>query len=713
MVHGSGKWCRRWVHRARHAVLQRVAVRVRRRSALLLAALGLLAIVLPAAVRAGTPGSDPNNGSWVGGLILSPGPEQLVLWNLPGSGGAHGTCIDSHVNGPLHGPYSALRVIHDPVYGELNHLFASGATSDVRLAELSALNSRAYDHVDPSEQWSYLRNGAGGTSVADANAMLAQAQRLAGPYRVALSVPASLPGQYATVTITVQSAAGAPVGGAVVSMSASGGTPTQAAVTTDAAGSATARVLVTGPGATYSVTGAVQSWTDLVEYGAPGEQRMLSAAAPTTQRGTAHATITTDRAVNLIKVAAHDPSHTAVAGYQYRISDAAGHAVATVTTGARPDDAALGRLRIGATYTATEIGTPPGARLYVPVAASMTFTVPAGTGTWTVQAADPEIPAPQLATRASAQQAVVGETLSDAVTISGDDGEDGTVAATRYGPVPPPASGRCADLPLAAYLAAPAVRSTAAVSGTANGGNGTVSVTGPPVTAPGCYGWAETLTLTPSGATASSPPTAPLESTLVTQPALSTVASAQTAAPGTQLIDSVAVSGLGDHAGSVLAVLYGPLPAGTGGCTSVTDRIWQDAVARRGAALVAGTAAFAVRGDGTYRTSPITVSTPGCYTFAERLTPDVTPNRVVAAPLGVAAETTLITAPAHAIPRPPASHAAAAHPAAPPPAAASVAPEQPLAQTGTAAPIGRTLWLAVGLLALGAVAVVVTRGRRE
>ncbi|HLY35017.1 MAG TPA: hypothetical protein VKQ07_10830, partial [Jatrophihabitantaceae bacterium] len=114
--------------------------------------LGCAVLVLsvggPIAVWAGTPGADPQNGAWSGGLVLAPGPEQLVLWNLPGSGAARGTCVDAHVAGPLHGPYAIAETVRDPVYGELNHLYADPSTSDVRLAELSALNSRKYDIVD-------------------------------------------------------------------------------------------------------------------------------------------------------------------------------------------------------------------------------------------------------------------------------------------------------------------------------------------------------------------------------------------------------------------------------------------------------------------------------------------------------------------------------------------------------------------------------------
>ena len=123
--------------------------RIGRRPVAILVLLAVIAVLGPATVRAGTPGSDPRNGGWVGGEVLAPGPEPLVLWTLPGTNGRRGTCITAGANGPLHGPYRQSSVVVDPLFGELNHLFATAATSDVRLAELSALNSRAYDTSDP------------------------------------------------------------------------------------------------------------------------------------------------------------------------------------------------------------------------------------------------------------------------------------------------------------------------------------------------------------------------------------------------------------------------------------------------------------------------------------------------------------------------------------------------------------------------------------
>jgi hypothetical protein len=507
------------VRRGRHAIPELAVRRRGRRLALVGGVLALAAAAVPVAVWAGTPGSDPRNGQWVGGEVLAPGPEQLVLWKLPGAANVYGTCIDAFRAGPLHGPYQRSKVVADPVYGELNHLFAAPGTSDVRLAELSALNSRQYDMVDRGVQWSYVVNRQGGLSVTDAAAMLDQATKLAGPYTVTIGLPDDVrAGPTYTATVTVRSAANNMVPGARLSFSAANAKLSAATAVTDGLGRAHVSFTVApGISTAYTLAASVQSWTNVATYAAPGEQTMLSAGPPSTQKSAKSAPIIRDRAVALVKVASDDPAQTPVAGYTFRIADSAGKVVLpSVVSGTAP--VSLGRLTMGATYVATEIAAPPQAQLYVPVQNTTRFTVPDGSGVWSLVSADPRRPAPSVATQVQSERAVVGESLTDVVTVGGNDGEDATIEAARYGPVPVPRSGRCTDVTLAAYQSAPAVRVTAPVSGSTSKGNGQFTITSPPVTAPGCYGWAETVTLRPSGATASSPPTTPHESTLVSPP---------------------------------------------------------------------------------------------------------------------------------------------------------------------------------------------------
>lgn len=627
-----------WLHR-----LGRVAVAV--------TVTALAAILTPLVfAAAGTPGSEGSSGSWVGGRVFTSPFEPLVLWKVPGAGGRLGTCIDANAHGPLRGPYTKHATITDAVYGELNHLYARADTSDVQLAELSALNSHKYDHIDRGMQWSYLVNGRGGTSVAGANAMLARAASLAGPYTVVVSWPAADTATNTpySATVSVTSASGKPVPGAVVSVSGTNVTLSVHSVTTDSAGRAVVGFRIPdGTSSTFTIAASVQSWTSVDVYASAGEQGMLVTGPPSTQGGQHTGPVRRLRTVYLVKVAAHDPTHTPVAGYRFAITDAVGTVVVpSVTTGTSPTAAPLGALAVGATYHARELGGPPGGPLYVPVDATTTFVVPPGTTTWTLEAADPEMPTPTIVTRVGLGQTITGQPLVDEVSVTGDDGEDGTIAATLYGPVPAPPSGACSDVTLAEFTASAAHPVTAHVDGAHNGGNGTYPIVGPAASLPGCWGWAETLTLTPSGATATSLPTAANESTLVTTPRVSTTASAQIAAIGAELTDKILVTGMNGQRATMIATLFGPLPGDPhSGCRQYSDAAWQSAIAHSGTALTAGTATIDVTGDGTYVSAPVRLTRAGCYTYRESLTPVSMPGSPVLTPLGTDSESTVVLTP--------------------------------------------------------------------
>ena len=600
------------------------------------------------AALAGTPGTLPGNGSYVGGVTFA-GPEPLVLWNLPGSGGHLGTCIDANVNGPLTGPYSRESSVSDAVYAELNHLYANASTSDVQLAELSALSSLKYDLVDPHEQWGYVTRGEGGLSESDADAMLAHARALAGPYTVAVTWPTSATAVDTpyTATVTVRSAAGNPVPGLPVALSGAAVTLAATSAVTNSAGQATVGFrFPAGASATGTINATVPEWTTLDRYRSSGEQTMLSLGAAARARGTHSAAITRTRDVRLIKVAAGDSSQTPVAGYVFRITAANGTVVvASVTTTSTPVDVAA--LQPGQSYRATEIAVPAGAKLYIPANPTWTFTVPAGTGEWTLVAADPRIPTPTVRTTTNLARAVIGQRLSDRVSVAGDDGENGTVTAQLLGPVAVPRSGRCSDVTLAAYRSAASRAFTARVDGAVAGGNGTVTVVGPVVAHQGCYGWAETLTLIPSRATATSPPTAPNESTVVTAPAVGTVVSAQIAAPGLQLHDTVTVRGLNGETATLIADLYGPLRAAAStGCAGYDDAAWRAAIKASPATLLVKHTQTSITGDGVRIVGPVTVTRLGCYTYVEELIPTATgESGAVRTSFGQPSESTVVLAP--------------------------------------------------------------------
>jgi hypothetical protein len=139
---------------------------------------------------------------------------------------------------------------------------------------------------------------------------------------------------------------------------------------------------------------------------------------------------------------------------------------------------------------------------------------------------------------------------------------------------------------------------------------------------------------------------------------VATVASAQVAAVGFVLSDKVMLTGMNGQSGTLLATLYGPLPAdAVTGCAHYTDVVWRAAVASAGPTFVAGESSTEVTGDGTYVVTPVRLAERGCYSYAEKLTPAATPNSAVTTPYGVPSESTVVVAPAvhtiasaHAVP---------------------------------------------------------------
>jgi hypothetical protein len=109
-------------------------------------------------------------------------------------------------------------------------------------------------------------------------------------------------------------------------------------------------------------------------------------------------------------------------------------------------------------------------------------------------------------------------------------------------------------------------------------------------------------------------------------PQVHTQISQQAIASGTAITDSVAVSGLSGESVTVKAALYGPFPA-------------SDKTACDGAPVWQG--AFTAAADGSYVTDPVTVATPGYYTYVEWIDES---DRVAAArtTCGDAAETTVV-----------------------------------------------------------------------
>ena len=115
---------------------------------------------------------------------------------------------------------------------------------------------------------------------------------------------------------------------------------------------------------------------------------------------------------------------------------------------------------------------------------------------------------------------------------------------------------------------------------------------------------------------------------VVATPALTTRVSAQSAAPGSTITDSVVVSGSGSLRLVVSAELYGPFET-------------RAEIRCDGTPAWRGT--LEAEGDGTYRTAPFRVESPGYYTYREAIVAGPA-NEAVATECGEEAETTLARA---------------------------------------------------------------------
>ena len=251
--------------------------------------------------------------------------------------------------------------------------------------------------------------------------------------------------------------------------------------------------------------------------------------------------------VYMIKTSTTDPTDTPIAGAVFNLADGSGNILATgITSAATPveiDQLVPGGMTDGSTYELIETAAPVG--YYVPANNVTTFTIPAGATTDEVIAADPPVPSPTVATQVTSDSGLPGTVLSDVVTVSGDDGEPGVILATLYGPVAPSATGSCNDLTLAQWEAGTTQTFTTDITG-----DGTYTITGPTAASAGCYGWSDTITLTPSSTTGSSPPTSPTESTAITVPVFFIKASST---DPTDTPIAGAVFSLADSSGDILA----------------------------------------------------------------------------------------------------------------------------------------------------------------
>ena len=481
--------------------------------------------------------------------------------------------------------------------------------------------------------------------------IVTQARRYGGPYTLTVNgLPSNATDPNFTSTYAAYvhvSGPGGSISGVAVALSATGAS-IWASATTDSSGDAWFNVRPTNQN--FTVSARISDPADLIRADAqgttPSTSQSIVSYGNVTHSATAKGSVDPTVTASLVKLTVGNP--TPQQATFNVVDDTVGATLpnSPITTNAG-SPTPLSYITPGHRYTFTETVAPPGA--YIPADPNFVVTVPttAGNG-YQITLTDPKMPVLGVATVASPAQTTVrtGVPLADAVTVTGDDGENGTITATLHGPVTPAAGATdCTGITAAQWAAAATRRYTASVVGSTNGGNGTYTVTSTPVTALGCYGWSEVVTVTPSGASTTSAATATGESTLVTapSPAIATQANYQLTPTGNALADAVTVTGDDGENGTITATLHGPATpaAGATDCTGITAAQWAAAATQTFTTPVNGASN---NGNATYTVQGPVPSASGCYGWSEHLA--LTPSGATAdSPATAPQESTLVTTP--------------------------------------------------------------------
>ena len=284
------------------------------------------------------------------------GPGLNILGHHIGSywlGGRLMDCIrfgDKVGDGPTHTGTADARIVY--VEDKWVNTTSNIQSADAYLAVNSLVGNAAFNAELPAFE-SHLPDGG-----ARVRAMVAEATRLAGPWKVSVDVPTTLPGTMAVAHVTVTSASGAPVPAAQVTVRGVGAT-VSLATTTDGAGVAAVEVRPTA--LAYTVAASVQSPGTAVWTNSPsaGHQILVGAGPLQTISATGCASACPASATVSITAPCHHDGHTVTV--TWTATSVPGTVVGTLTVSGQEADTALTQ---GGTTTATTT-VPAGATVTV------------------------------------------------------------------------------------------------------------------------------------------------------------------------------------------------------------------------------------------------------------------------------------------------------------------------------------------------------------
>jgi Sortase domain len=466
--------------------------------------------------------------------------------------------------------------------------------------------------------------GDGAPGEADPNALSAasqamyakvvrDAERFAGPYEVRVTLPEKLVvGQKAQLGIAVVNGGGRRVPGVEVNLAATGASGLASSVTTGANGTAKASITGTDAATGIKLTATADALPDVEpELYVPTRgkavrngQRIVRAAT-VKPRATAQAPVRAQPAL-----ATQVSSQTATPGSAItdtvKVTGLAGQAatVQAALYGPYPSREAInctdapvwtGTLAVnGDGDYVTEPVTVPAPGYYTYRESIAETNTIAGMQTACADTAETTLVrgAPTITTQVSAQTTAPGAQITDTAVVGGLGKLAATINVELWGPYATRAAIDCQGTP--AWVGTLAA-------------NGDGSYTTAPATLPaaGYYTYRESLAATEAFDAVQTACAEVAETTLAkAAPQVVTQVSSQAVHPGSQIADTLQVSGLGKTPVTVDVALYGPY-ASRAGIDCAGTPYWKGKVA--------------AAGDGTFTTDKVTLRHVGFYVFREQI----------------------------------------------------------------------------------------------